>query len=121
MSDAPAAGTLSPGPAQSTAQRPDGELPGQVPLVVGRAPLVRAGLAVLGRDLAGLREAGFGGGRAGQELLRLGRGEMLRADRGEADPGRGDGLAGQPDGGPGGADRPVADPAPHLLVGAAAA
>src|SRR5215469_2947959 len=111
-----AAGAV-PGPAQGA----HGELPGQVPLVVGRAPLIGDRPAVLGGDLAGPGEALLSGGRAEQELLGLRRGELARADRGEADPGVGDRVAIQPDRGPGRAHRPVPDPAAHLRVGAAAA
>src|SRR5215471_202891 len=110
-----AAGAV-PGPAQGA----HGELPGQVPLVVGRAPLIGDRPAVLGGDLAGPGEALLGGGRAAQELLGLRRGELARADRGEADPGVGDRVAVQPDRGAGRSHRPVPDPAPDLLVGAAA-
>src|SRR5580698_931560 len=114
-------GVLALGPAQRLPQRPGGEFAGQVPLVVGRAALVRVGRAVLGRDLAGPDEARLSGRRAAQELLGLGRGEMLRADGGEADPGIGDAVTVQPDSRPGRAHRPVAYPAPDLLVRAAAA
>src|SRR5450755_2867176 len=56
-------------PADGPAQCPGGELAGQMPLVVGRAALVRAGPAVLGGDLAGPGEARLGGGCAAQEVL----------------------------------------------------
>src|SRR6185312_1440022 len=78
------------GPLHRAAQRADGEFPGQVPLVVGRAALVGHRVAVLGSDLAGPGEAVLGGRGAAQELLGLGRGEVLGADRGEPDPGLGD-------------------------------
>src|SRR6266487_1980776 len=108
-------------PAPRDAQGAHGELGGQMPLVVGRATLIGDGAAVLGGDLTGPGEALVGGGRAAQELLGLRRRELARADRGEPDPGIGHHVAGQPDGDPGRAHRPVPDPAAHLLVGAAAA
>src|ERR1035441_6973013 len=92
-----------------------------MPLVGGRAALIRAGVAVLGRDLAGPGEALFSGRSAGQELLGLGRDEMPRTDGGETDSSRLDGVSGQPDGRAGRGDRPVADPAAHLRIRAAAA
>src|SRR4249919_3072558 len=89
-------GGPGPRPAQRHAQGAHGELPGQMPLVVGRAALIGGRTAVLGGDLTGPGEALVGGGRAAQELLGLGGGELARADGGEADPGAGDGAAGQP-------------------------
>src|SRR6266516_1059628 len=108
-------------PAPRDAQGAHGELGGQMPLVVGRAALIGDGAAVPGGDLTGPGEGLVSGGRAAQELLGLRRRELARADRGEPDPGIGHHIAGQPDGGPGRAHRPVPDPAAHLLVGAAAA
>src|SRR5215472_8820910 len=108
---------LAARPPQRPAQRAHGKLPGQVPLVAGRAALIRARPAVLGRDLAGPCETLLGGRRAAQELLGLRGGEVLRADGGQADPGVGDGAAVQPQGGARGTHRPVAHPAPYLLIG----
>src|SRR5260370_5720347 len=72
-----------PCPAERYPQRPRGELLGEMPFVAGRAALVRAGPAVLGGDLAGPHEARLGGRRAPQEVLGLGRREVLRANGGE--------------------------------------
>src|SRR5260370_7532015 len=75
-----------PCPAERYPQRPRGELLGEMPFVAGRAALVRAGPAVLGGDLAGPHEARLGGRRAPQEVLGLGRREVLRANGGEGQP-----------------------------------
>ena len=102
-------------------QRADGELGGQMALVVRGAALVRYRPAVLGGDLPGPDEAFAAGRRAAQEVLGLGRGKVLGADRGQADPGLGDRVTIQPERGAGRAHRPVAGPAVHLHVRAAAA
>src|SRR5260370_41392482 len=98
-----------PCPAERYPQRPRGELLGGMPFVAGGAALVRAGPAVLAGDLAGPHEARLGGRRAPQEVLGLGRREVLRANGGEADACRTDRVTGQPDRRPGRADRPVTD------------
>src|ERR1700689_2895919 len=67
----PQAGSLG-----RAAQRPHGELIGEVALVLGWPALVRDGLAVLGRDLAGPGEALGRGGCAAQEFLGLPRREV---------------------------------------------
>src|SRR5690606_39598300 len=109
-------GLLSTGTGGGPAQRPRGQLAGQVSLVVDRAALVGHRLAVLGGDPAGPGEALLGGRLAAQRRLGLRGGEVRRADRGQADAHIGHGVAVQPERRPGGRHRVVAHPALHLLV-----
>src|SRR5215469_13294422 len=110
-------------PRERGAQRSPGQLAREVALVVRGPALVGNGPAVPGGDLPGGREAFLGCRRSAQVLLGLRGGEVLRADRGQPDPGVGDGgaVAFEPDRRAGGADRPVPDPPPDLLIRAPAA
>ena len=76
-------GLLSPRAGGGAAQRPGGELAGQVPLVVDRSALVGARLAVLAGDPAGLRRSSSSvAGLPAQEVLGLGaRGSARRRPR----------------------------------------
>src|ERR1700761_841760 len=111
-----------PGPGRGPAQGPGGQLAGQVTLVVDRTALIGSGLAVSGGDLARLGERRLVGGLAAQEVFGLDRDEVLGADRGQPEAHLGHGAVGADgEGGGGRGHRPVADPAGHLLVGAAVA
>src|ERR1700722_7881074 len=124
-------GPQSLGAAYGGAQRPHGQLAGQVPLVISRPALVGDRLAVLGGELAGPGEGLLGRGGAAQEILGLPRRKVPGAHRGQANPGVLDGgLAGglirvrvrvEPERRACRAARPVADLAADLLIGAAAA
>src|SRR5260370_19318140 len=80
-------------------------------------------MAMLGGDLAGPGEVLPRRRLAAKEVLGGRRGEVLGADGRQSDSRVGDGaaVAVQPDRRPGRGDRPVADPASHLLIGASAA
>src|SRR5687767_9078646 len=94
-------GLLTLGAADRAAQRADGELTGEVPLVVDRAALVGRRAAVLGGEPAGLGEVLRGGLLTPQEVLGLLGREVRGPDRGQADADLGDGVAVQADRGAG--------------------
>src|SRR6266545_4870561 len=107
-------------PPGGPAQRAGGELGGEMALVVGRPALVGDRVAMLGGDPAGFDKGFLGGRLAAQVRLGLGRGELLRADRGQADADVGERAVREPHGRAGRRDRPVADAPLDLLVRAAA-
>src|SRR3954453_1638122 len=83
-------GLLPAGPGGGPAQRPGGQLAGQVALVVLRPALVGDRAHVLGGDPAGLDERLLGGRPAAQRVLGLDGAEVLRADSGQPDADLGD-------------------------------
>src|SRR5262245_45876505 len=89
-------------------------------LVVGRSPLIGDRGALLGGEVAGQLDGRLVGGATPYRGLGRRGTEVRRVDRGEADAHLRDRVAVEPDRDAGGGDRPVADPALDLLVGAAA-
>src|ERR1700722_2882601 len=109
------------GPGGGAAQGAGGEFGDQVALEVLGAALVGGGVAVLGGDFRGFGGGVLAGGTAAQVVLGLGGDEVLGADRGQAEARFFYGVVLELQHGPGRGDRPVADPAGHLLVRAAGA
>src|SRR5271165_6451617 len=81
---APRHGTC-PRSADGLAERPGGELPGQVPFVISRAALVRDRAAVVGRELSGRSEMLLARGLADQVFLSFCGRKVGRADRSKTD------------------------------------
>src|SRR5215470_20300558 len=106
----------SGGAGGGAAKRPDGQLAGEMALVVDRSALVRRRPAVPRRDAPGLGEALLGGRPAAQGVLGLNGHEVLSAHRGQPDADLGYDVAAGP---APAAVAPAAGPAPAAAPTAA--